>query len=92
MLEKKAEGDEWRDVEMMAMAACAFSGKGTGEELVRRAVEMLCKVGYQLGGWISFGIRIRMLTRSFDGSRFKTTLFRDSTLTWGLLDCSWIRL
>ncbi|KAL7797764.1 SET domain-containing protein [Trichoderma afarasin] len=44
VLEKKAEGDEWRDVEMMAMAACAFSGKGTAEELVRRAVEMLCKI------------------------------------------------
>lgn len=44
VLEKKAEGDEWRDVEMMAMAACAFSGRGTAEELVRRAVEMLCKV------------------------------------------------
>ncbi|KAL7958210.1 hypothetical protein V8C34DRAFT_305115 [Trichoderma compactum] len=44
VLEKKAEGDEWRDVEMMAMAACAFSGRGTAEELVRRAVEMLCKI------------------------------------------------
>lgn len=92
VLEKKAEGDEWRDVEMMAMAACAFSGKGTGEELVRRAVEMLCKVGYQLGGWISFGTRSRMLINSFDGSRFKTTLFRDSTLTWVSLVCSWSRL
>lgn len=45
VLEKKAEGDEWKDVEMMAMAACAFSGKGTGEQDVRRAAEMLCKVG-----------------------------------------------
>ncbi|EHK26461.1 uncharacterized protein TRIVIDRAFT_35412 [Trichoderma virens Gv29-8] len=44
VLEKKAEGDEWRDIEMMAMAACAFSGKGTAEELVRRAAEMLCKI------------------------------------------------
>jgi SET and MYND domain-containing protein len=45
VLEKKAaEGDEWKDIEMMAMAACAFSGKGTAEEDVRRAAEMLCKV------------------------------------------------
>ncbi|UKZ73223.1 hypothetical protein TrVFT333_000865 [Trichoderma virens FT-333] len=44
VLEKKAEGDEWRDIEIMAMAACAFSGKGTAEELVRRAAEMLCKI------------------------------------------------
>ncbi|KAH6604761.1 hypothetical protein Trco_006468 [Trichoderma cornu-damae] len=41
---KAAPGDEWKDAEMMAMAACAFSGKGTTEEGVRRAVEMLCKI------------------------------------------------
>ncbi|RFU75609.1 set and mynd [Trichoderma arundinaceum] len=45
VLEKKAaEGDEWKDIEMMAMAACAFSGKGMAEEDVRRAAEMLCKI------------------------------------------------
>lgn len=35
---------EWKDYEMMAMAACAFSGKGTGEATVREAVDLLCKV------------------------------------------------
>ncbi|KAM0254768.1 hypothetical protein ACHAQJ_006425 [Trichoderma viride] len=45
VLEKKAaEGDEWKDIEMMAMAACAFSCKGTAEEDIRRAAEMLCKI------------------------------------------------
>ncbi|KAL6878610.1 SET domain-containing protein [Trichoderma novae-zelandiae] len=44
VLEKKGDGDGWRDVEMMAMAACAFSGRGTAEEEVRRAAEMLCKI------------------------------------------------
>ncbi|KAM0471778.1 hypothetical protein ACHAPX_009171 [Trichoderma viride] len=45
VLEKKAaEGDEWKDIEIMAMAACAFSGKGTAEEDVRKAAEMLCKI------------------------------------------------
>lgn len=45
VLEKKAaEGDEWKDIEIMAMAACAFSGKGTAEDDIRKAAEMLCKV------------------------------------------------
>ncbi|KAL7922705.1 SET domain-containing protein [Trichoderma austrokoningii] len=45
VLEKKAaEGDEWKDIEIMAMAACAFSGKGTAEEDIRKAAEMLCKI------------------------------------------------
>ncbi|KAL7788649.1 SET domain-containing protein [Trichoderma ceciliae] len=45
VLEKKeAEGDEWKDIEMMATAACAFSGKGTAEEDIRKAAEMLCKI------------------------------------------------
>lgn len=45
VLEKKAaEDDEWKDIEIMAMAACAFSGKGTAEEDIRKAAEMLCKV------------------------------------------------
>ncbi|UKZ92265.1 uncharacterized protein TrAFT101_007227 [Trichoderma asperellum] len=45
VLEKKAaEDDEWKDIEIMAMAACAFSGKGTAEEDIRKAAEMLCKI------------------------------------------------
>lgn len=45
VLEKKAaEGDEWKDIEIMALAACAFSGKGTAEDDVRKAAEMLCKI------------------------------------------------
>ena len=36
----------WADLEMMAMGACAFSGKGTGEDVVRRAAEILCKVRF----------------------------------------------
>ncbi|PNP38235.1 hypothetical protein TGAMA5MH_09806 [Trichoderma gamsii] len=45
VLEKKAaKGEEWKDIEIMAMAACAFSGKGTAEEDIRKAAEMLCKI------------------------------------------------
>ena len=39
----RAEGT-WGDMEMMAMGASAFSGKGTGENDVKIAVEALCKV------------------------------------------------
>jgi len=39
---RKTEG--WADLEMMAMGACAFSGRGTREDVVRRAVDILCKV------------------------------------------------
>ncbi|KAL7807844.1 SET domain-containing protein [Trichoderma gracile] len=44
VLEKRAEGDEWRDIEMMAVAGCAYSGLGRGDQDVRRAAEMLCKI------------------------------------------------
>ncbi|EGR47743.1 uncharacterized protein TRIREDRAFT_63364 [Trichoderma reesei QM6a] len=44
VLEKRAEGDEWRDIEMMAVAGCAFSGLGRGDQDVRMAAEMLCKI------------------------------------------------
>lgn len=43
---RRTGGRGWADVEMMAVAACAFAlgGKETGGD-VRRAIEMLCKVG-----------------------------------------------
>ncbi|PTB69907.1 SET domain-containing protein [Trichoderma citrinoviride] len=44
VLEKRADGDEWRDIEMMAMAGCAFSGQGMGDQDIRRAAEMICKI------------------------------------------------
>ena len=34
----------WKDLEMMAMAGAAFSGKGTSEMVVREVVDLLCKV------------------------------------------------
>lgn len=34
----------WADLEMMAMAACAFAGRQGDEEDVKEAVELLCKV------------------------------------------------
>lgn len=38
------EGKSWADVEMMAMGACAYAGKGTAEADIRRACELMCKV------------------------------------------------
>ncbi|KAJ6445742.1 SET domain-containing protein [Purpureocillium lavendulum] len=35
---------EWRDMEIMAMAGCAFAGKPVNEKEVRRAVDLLCKI------------------------------------------------
>lgn len=46
---------EWREMEIMAMAACAFAGKPVNEKEVRRAVDLLCKVslcGPSRGGMI----------------------------------------
>lgn len=37
----------WKDLEMMAMAGAAFSGKGTSETVVREVVDLLCKVSTQ---------------------------------------------
>lgn len=37
----------WKDLEMMAMAGAAFSGKGTSEMVVREVVDLLCKVSTQ---------------------------------------------
>lgn len=34
----------WADLEMMAMAACAFAGRQGDEEDVKEAVELLCKI------------------------------------------------
>lgn len=42
--ERKRNTKSWPDLEMMAMAACAFAGKDGGEEEMRKAVELLCKV------------------------------------------------
>lgn len=45
--ERRRRGDggaAWRDLEMMGMAGCAFAGMAAGEDQVRRAVELLCKV------------------------------------------------
>lgn len=41
---ERREAEGWQDLEMMAMAACAFAGKGTAEGEVRKAVDLLCKV------------------------------------------------
>lgn len=38
----------WADWEMMAMAACAFAGLGTEEEVVSKAVSLLCKVNSEI--------------------------------------------
>lgn len=42
---RKTKG--WADLEMMAMGACAFSGSGSSEDVVRRAVDVICKVWSQ---------------------------------------------
>lgn len=34
----------WKDMEMMAMGASAFAGKGTAQAEVQRALDLLCKV------------------------------------------------
>lgn len=41
--EERRKTKSWPDLEMMAMAACAFAGR-QGESNIRRAVELLCKV------------------------------------------------
>lgn len=86
VLERKAAGgDEWKDIEMMAMAACAFSGLGTAEGDVRRAAEMLCKVGCERA---SLRTMVIVLIRI---ARFKTIPFSDLILIWASLACFWSR-
>ncbi|EFZ00118.1 SET domain protein [Metarhizium robertsii ARSEF 23] len=41
--EERRKTKSWPDLEMMAMAACAFAGR-QGESNIRRAVELLCKI------------------------------------------------
>ncbi|PNY24825.1 Histone-lysine N-methyltransferase SMYD3 [Tolypocladium capitatum] len=42
---RRADGGAvWRDLEMMGMAGCAFAGRPAGEDEVRSAVELLCKI------------------------------------------------
>lgn len=85
VLEKKAEGDEWRDIEMMAMAACAFSGKGTAEDDVRRAAEMLCKVGYHRERLISReqrGLMLKALMDTLDSKQLFSEIRRRSGCRW----------
>jgi hypothetical protein len=41
----------WRDVELMAMAACSYAGKGVDEATVRKAAEQLCKVCFTVWSW-----------------------------------------
>ena len=48
---RKRNSKGWRDLEMMALAACAFAGMGGGEGDVRKADELLCKVS-----WASFDV------------------------------------
>lgn len=40
----RADGPRWADIEMMAMAASAYAGKGTDEAQVKLACEIMCKV------------------------------------------------
>ncbi|UNI15021.1 hypothetical protein JDV02_001594 [Purpureocillium takamizusanense] len=42
--EQRSGAAEWRDMEIMAMAACAFAGKPVNDKEVRRAVDLLCKI------------------------------------------------
>lgn len=42
----------WADMEMMAMAGCAFAGREADEEGTRQAVDVLCKVGRLYGSRI----------------------------------------
>ncbi|CAH0001190.1 unnamed protein product [Clonostachys byssicola] len=41
----------WRDVELMAMAACSYAGKGVDEATVRKAAEQLCKIQTNAFNW-----------------------------------------
>ncbi|KAG8421595.1 hypothetical protein J3458_003461 [Metarhizium acridum] len=41
--EERRKTKSWPDLEMMALAACAFAGR-QGESNVRKAVELLCKI------------------------------------------------
>src|SRR5690606_10030396 len=43
-IRSEAGGTRWADIEVMALGACACSGVGAGEEQVRRACELMCKV------------------------------------------------
>ncbi|KAI9172101.1 Histone-lysine N-methyltransferase SMYD3 [Paramyrothecium foliicola] len=41
---QRRNGRSWPDLQMMAMGASAFAGKGDSEEQVRKAVDLLCKI------------------------------------------------
>lgn len=41
--EKRVE-PEWKDIELMAMAACSWAGKPTDNTTIKKAAELLCKV------------------------------------------------
>lgn len=48
-VEQRRRGGEWQDLELMALGASSMAGKGTAQEDVRRAIELLCKVWHGYG-------------------------------------------
>lgn len=84
-------GEEWRDMEMMAMGACSFAGRVTADEDVERALEMLCKVsivGIKRGGWLT---RAQIQTNAFhrfdDDSGVEEAIFIEPTLAMANHSC-----
>lgn len=45
---QKRQTAQWPDLEMMGMAACAFAGREGSEGDVKRAVDLLCKVCFDM--------------------------------------------
>lgn len=43
-LEGHAGGEKGDDTQMMVVGACAYAGLGTGEDAIRRASDLMCKV------------------------------------------------
>lgn len=54
-IRSEAGGTRWADIEVMALGACACAGVGTGEEQVRRACELMCKVSFSCFSYILSG-------------------------------------
>ena len=43
-VEQRRSGPRWKDMELMALAACEYAATGSAEDDVQRALELLCKV------------------------------------------------
>jgi SET and MYND domain-containing protein len=48
----RGEREVWADFQLQATAAVAYAGLGEGEEVIKKAMEVLCKVSFLSWDWL----------------------------------------